>query len=108
VQEAGWSLSVLARILSEAPAALVGLADRKGAIREGLDADLVVWDPAAFANTSVAACRHKWKSGPYIDKELRGQVKTTLVKGGVVFHSDLGGFSDDGICGGAVFVGQHP
>lgn len=103
VQERKWSLHFLARVLSEAPAALVGLRDRKGAIREGLDADLVVWDPWAATNTTAAACRHRWKSSPYTDLELSGAVKLTIVQGGIVFDSEQG-VSTDKMCGGALLL----
>ena len=43
-QERNFSIDQLARLLSEAPARLVGLEHRKGAIRAGCDADLVIWN----------------------------------------------------------------
>lgn len=103
VQERKWSLQFLSKLLSESPAALVGLSHRKGAIREGLDADLVVWDPWAPANTTSAACRHRWRSSPYIGLELSGAVKLTIVQGGIVYDSSMG-VSTDKLCGGALLV----
>ena len=97
-------MHVLARVLSEAPAALVGLSDRKGAVREGLDADLVVWDPSAPTNTTAAACRHRWKSSPYTDLDLSGDVKLTIVQGGIVYDAAQGVSTDDNLCGGALKV----
>jgi dihydroorotase-like cyclic amidohydrolase len=103
VQEMKWSLQLLARVLSEAPAALVGLSDRKGALREAMDADIVVWDPSAPANTSAAACQHRWKASPYRDYNISGAVRLTIVQGGVVYDSKKG-VSADQMCGGAVLV----
>jgi dihydroorotase-like cyclic amidohydrolase len=40
-----YRLNDLVRWLCERPAKQVGLADRKGKISPGLDADFVVWDP---------------------------------------------------------------
>src|SRR5207247_1466711 len=45
VHRRGLGESALARLLAGAPARLLGIADRKGAIRAGLDADLALVDP---------------------------------------------------------------
>ena len=93
----------LAEVLSEAPAALIGISNRKGSIREGMDADLVVWDPWAPTNTTAAACKHRHKLSPYIDREMSGSVAFTFVKGAVVYQSKLG-VATDNMCGGALLV----
>jgi allantoinase len=79
----------LARLLSAAPASLVGLADRKGALLPGMDADVVVWDPEAAAGTSAARNRHRHGAGtsPYVDAALRGRVLATFVRGSQVFDA---------------------
>lgn len=43
----GYSLSVVSHYLSSGPARLVGLGNRKGALKPGLDADLIFFDPDA-------------------------------------------------------------
>jgi dihydroorotase-like cyclic amidohydrolase len=101
MQERGWTFSQLARMLSEQPARVAGLQDRKGAIKEGLDADLVIWQPYAAANTSQAACLHKHKETPYRDMKLQGLVQATFVQGALVYKHDQEDFKQD-TCGSAV------
>ncbi|PNH11170.1 Allantoinase [Tetrabaena socialis] len=71
----------LARLLSEAPARLTGLADRKGRLQKGFDADIVVWEPHSAANTSTALNRHRHRLSPYTDLPLMGKVVATVVGG---------------------------
>jgi len=49
VERHGWSLPRFAELMAAAPARVLGLAGRKGAIRPGADADLSVVDPAGPA-----------------------------------------------------------
>jgi allantoinase len=68
------------------PAALAGLADRKGAIAEGFDADLVVWDPEATFTVDAARLRQRHKLTPYDGFTLLGVVKETYVRGRLVYR----------------------
>ena len=61
----GFGLADLARWMCAAPARLAGLADRKGAIAPGHDADLVVWDPEASFTVDATALHHRHKITPY-------------------------------------------
>lgn len=88
----------MAQLLSESPARVAGLAHRKGAIREGLDADLVIWHPYAPANTSDAYNRHRHKLTPYQDLELMGRVQATFVRGAMVCSEEAGVYQKR-ICG---------
>jgi allantoinase len=83
----------LARWLAEAPARLAGLLPRKGAIAPGADADLIVWDPDVETVVDGAALYHRHAVTPYHGLRLRGRVRTTILRGTVVF--------DDGACRGA-------
>jgi allantoinase len=83
----------LARWLAEAPARLAGLHPRKGAIAPGADADLIVWDPDAETVVDGTALYHRHAVTPYHGLRLRGRVRTTILRGTVVF--------DDGACRGA-------
>lgn len=89
--ERSGSFADLARWLSTNPAALAGLADRKGAIAVGLDADLVVWDPDAAGDVDPARLYHRHPITPYAGRRLRGRVLTTLLRGEVVFDGEIRG-----------------
>ncbi len=79
--ERGVGLEDLAEWLSAAPARLAGLDGRKGAIRPGADADLVVWDPEAEFKVDAAALQHRHPVTPYSGMRLRGVVRATYLRG---------------------------
>ncbi|EFJ47391.1 allantoinase [Volvox carteri f. nagariensis] len=74
-------LLLLARVLSEGPAKLAGVAESKGRLAPGYDADLVIWEPETRANTSVSLNLHTHKLSPYTDVPLYGKVLGTIVGG---------------------------
>jgi allantoinase len=86
LQDEGWTLEVLAKMLSERPARIAGLHHRKGAIRKGFDADLVIWHPYMLANTSAAASFSRHPETPFRDLRLQGKVQATFVQGAVAFE----------------------
>jgi allantoinase len=77
-------------VISEAAARRYGLADRKGAIQVGKDADLVLVDPEVTWIVRGAASPSKGKVTPFEGKELCGRVKKTLVRGRIVYDADQG------------------
>jgi allantoinase len=87
----GATVADLARWMSSAPAALAGLHRRKGAIAEGLDADLVVWDPKAEWIVDAAALHHRHPVTPYAGHRLLGRVVRTFVRGQLVFDGAIVG-----------------
>ncbi len=91
-QERNISIDRLARLLSEAPARLVGLEHRKGAIRAGCDADLVIWNTDATFKVEASMLHHKHKLTPYMGRELRGRVEATYLRGEKIY--DGGEFSE--------------
>jgi D-hydantoinase len=81
----GLSPTLLARVLSEAPARIFGL-DRKGAIAPGLDADLVILDPDREAEILAADQVGNSRYTLYDGRRVRGWPVTTLRRGGVVMQ----------------------
>ena len=65
--------------MSTAPARLAGLANRKGAIAQGLDADLVIWNPSA----PPAELHHRHKLTPY---HPQGAVEATFLRGQKIYE----------------------
>jgi allantoinase len=86
-------LEAMARWLCAAPAQLAGLQHTKGSLLPGQDADLVIWDPDAETTVDAAALYHRHPITPYDGLRLRGRVRTTMLRGAIVF--------DDGECRGA-------
>jgi allantoinase len=82
----------LVQWMSVAPARLAGLDRSKGQIAIGHDADLVIWDPDAEVTVDAAALFHRHPISPYDGRRLRGRVRTTILRGAVIF--------DDGECVG--------
>jgi allantoinase len=87
----GFGVADVVEWMSAAPARLVGLAGRKGAIAIGCDADMVFWDPDADFIVDGATLQHRHKLTPYAGEALRGHVRATYLRGERVF--DGAGFA---------------
>ena len=85
VQARGLPLCDFARMTATTPARRFGLADRKGAIRIGLDADLAFYDPAARWTVRGAALRGFGTWSAFEGMECRGRIVRTLVRGTTVY-----------------------
>jgi allantoinase len=77
--------------MSARPAALVGLAGRKGAIAPGHDADLCVFDPDATTAIDARQLQHRNPVTPYDGARLHGAVRATYLRGRLVY--DAGRFA---------------
>ena len=84
----GFSLVDLSRLLSAAPAKLVGLEGRKGRIAPGYDADLVFFDPEGTFSVAAAELEHKNKITPYEGRTLKGKVARTILRGETIYRAD--------------------
>ena len=75
------SLSRLVAVYSANPAAVLGLVGRKGALVPGADADVVLVDLDGRRTLADDQVISKAGWTPYVGRELRGAVVTTLVRG---------------------------
>jgi allantoinase len=89
----GISLAKLGQWMSSAPATLVGLAGRKGAIAPGLDADFVLLHAERCFGVDPSLLRHRHPVTPYARRELWGQVAKTFLRGVCIY--DRAGASEE-------------
>jgi allantoinase len=75
----------IAQWMSAAPARLAGLQNRKGALADGYDADIILWDPEAHFVVDPTELLHRHKVTPYARRELFGSVLATYVGGRRIF-----------------------
>jgi dihydropyrimidinase len=72
------------RLCAEAPARTFGLFPRKGCLRPGSDADVVVWDPHRPQSLDAAALHMRVDHSPYEGTVARGWPDLVLSRGEVV------------------------
>jgi len=82
----GVGLERVAQWLCAAPARLAGLDARTGRIEEGMDADLLVWDPDADVQVDPSRLHQRHKCTPYGGRTLRGRAVETYVRGRLVYR----------------------
>jgi allantoinase len=83
IQDRGIAPKRLVEWMSAAPARLAGLANRKGAIAPGFDADLVIWNPNA---SPPAELQHRHKLTPYRPHQFPGAVEATFLRGQKIYE----------------------
>lgn len=71
--------------MSTNPAKVLGMEDRKGYIKEGMDADIVVFNPNVTEKIDTASFASKGKNTPFQGTEVKGVVAVTIVDGKVVY-----------------------
>jgi dihydropyrimidinase len=84
VRDGRFSVERWVELVAGAPAGLFGLAHRKGALRPGLDADLVVFDPEATRRLDAASLHMRTDHSPYEGLEIRGWPAVTVARGRIV------------------------
>lgn len=82
-------LSDLARLYSESPARRYGLSPRKGWIRVGADADLVLVDPDGTWTVTHDEVISKAGWSPFAGLRLKGRVVSTFLRGEVIAESGV-------------------
>lgn len=90
VQKRGLPVTLIAALLSEQPARRFGLDKRKGAIVEGLDADLVLLDPNASYTLQEEDLLYRHKHSPYTGITLSCKVSATISRGRIIYTADEG------------------
>lgn len=91
-QRRGLAITQVVRWMAEQPAKLAGLERKKGAILEGYDADLVIFDPDVTFKVDAARLEHRHPITPYAGEMLSGVVEMTFLRGEKVFdHGEFPG-----------------
>ncbi len=85
--EHGMPLARTLALLSSAPAQVLGLKGR-GALRPGMWADAVIFDPAQTWTFRAAASRSKSKNTPFDGWAMQGGVRWTVSEGRIAFHAN--------------------
>ena len=75
----------MVRLMSYTPARLLKLDDR-GEIKEGMTADLTIFDPNIEYIYEKESIVSKSKNTPFIGKKLKGMVQYTIVGGRIVYE----------------------
>ena len=75
------TLPQMCAYLSENPARLYGMYPKKGAIKAGSDADLVVFDPKGSGVISAANCHSKCGYNPFENVRTVGRVEKVYLRG---------------------------
>jgi len=81
------SIKEFCNIISEKPAKLMGLYPQKGVIRQGSDADIIIWDPDVARNLY---CSYASTAGePISTTKLKGKAQFVFVKGIMAYDGEV-------------------
>jgi dihydropyrimidinase len=105
VREGRLSLERWVDAVAGAPARLFGMDHRKGALTPGLDADIVVFDPAATRRLDAHRLHSRSDHSPYEGMEVTGWAALTLARGRAVARA---GEPADAEPGWGRFVPRRP
>lgn len=90
------SLRRFVEVTSTTPAKYLGLYPRKGEIAPGSDADLVIIDPRVSGLFSGSTMLQRNDYTPYEGIPRHGAIRTTLVRGSIVYKAGRGIVGDKG------------
>ncbi len=82
------SLTEFIPLLTSKPAQFLGLSHKIGAIKEGYQADLTIWQPETTFQVEEGIIEHRHKATPYLNHRLFGAIKSTIVNGQFAFQED--------------------
>ena len=77
-------LDLIAGLTARAPASRFRLSSKPGQIAVGMDADLVLFDPAGQTPVTTDSLLYRHKVTPYLGRTLRGAVRRTILRGRTV------------------------
>jgi allantoinase len=83
-----YALTDVARWMCSAPSELARIAQRKGSIAVGCDADLIFFQPDAKWRVDPARLHHRHKLTPYGGRDMTGAVEATFVRGQKVYERE--------------------
>jgi dihydropyrimidinase len=83
------SINRFVEITSTAPAKTFGLYPRKGTIKIGSDADILVWDPTHKGIISTKTHGHKCDTNIYEGFPIKGRPQIVILNGKIVFEDDV-------------------
>jgi len=88
VKQGRISTQRLLQVLGKNPAQIFGLSDRKGKIRVGGDADLVIWDPNIDTTISAKNLHGNADWSPYEGMAISGKLEYTIVQGNIIVQGE--------------------
>jgi len=77
----GLTLAQLIPLLTENPAKFLGLENKKGTLKVGLDADICIWNEEESFTVKEEIIEHRHKATPYLNHTLKGKILHTFVNG---------------------------
>ncbi len=98
----GMSVEQFVELTAHRPAELNGLADRKGSIVVGADADLVIWDPHLVRTITVEGTHQGVDYDPYEGRVVRGWPRDVVVAGRIALRNRM--FTDPGPVNDRIFA----
>ncbi len=84
----GITIDEIAKWMSVNPSVFLKLDSSKGKIKEGYDADLVIWNPEEEITYFNNDIHHRHKQSPYAGLLMKGKVQQTLVNGEMVYDKN--------------------
>ena len=82
------SLRRLLNVLGKNPAQIFGISHRKGEIREGADADLVIWNPDIETTISANKLHGNADWSPYEGMPISGKLDYTIAQGNILVEGE--------------------
>lgn len=83
------NINKLSNLLSTNPAKIYGLYPRKGVIKEGSDADIVIFNPNKKRVLRATDLHSKAKYTPFEGISVQGYPETTILRGEIIYNNEI-------------------